>query len=217
MTRLDWGVTAGTRRLPGENCFCVPLVMMVVMPERATTVPQPPASADVLVPTQADAPRDRFLRLAEPRLDRAYRIAGLILGNAHEAEDAVQDALATAWRSLASLREDEAFGAWFDRILVNGCRDQLRRRKVVRFIPIEGSADPSIDDPFASVLARDAVLAPLATLPPDEKAIVVLHYWADLTLESVADRLGIPGGTVRSRLHRALERMRAHASEETRR
>jgi RNA polymerase sigma-70 factor (ECF subfamily) len=188
--------------------------MMNVMPERAPAVLLPDDRAPVPSPSHGSA-RDRFLRLAESRLDRAYRIAGLILGNANEAEDAVQDALAVAWRSLSSLRDDEVFDAWFDRILVNGCRDQMRRRKVVRFIPIDGSVDPMIEDPFATVIARDAVLAPLATLPADEKAIVVLHYWADLTLEAVAERLGIPGGTVRSRLHRALGRMRAHATQET--
>jgi RNA polymerase sigma-70 factor (sigma-E family) len=158
--------------------------------------------------------RTRFLELVSPRLDRAYRLAGLLLGNAGEAEEAVQDTLAGAWRSLDGLRDEERFGAWFDRMLVNGCRDRLRRRKVVRFVPIDGAPDPVLADPFAAVLERDAVLRQLAVLDADERAIVVLHYWADLRLEDVANRLGIPVGTVKSRLHRALDRMRSQLPSE---
>src|SRR6476469_8664659 len=146
----------------------------------------------------------RFLALASPRLDRSYRLAGLLLGNAGDAEEAVQDALAGAWRSWDSLRDEERFGAWFDRLLVNGCRDRLRRRKVVRFVPIEGAADPIVADPFSAVLARDAVLRQLSVLEPDERASVALHYGADLRREDGASRLDIPVGTVKSRLHRAL-------------
>jgi RNA polymerase sigma-70 factor (ECF subfamily) len=160
--------------------------------------------------TVSETPSDeghRFMALAEPRLDRAFRLAGLILGSSSDAEDAVQDALAAAWRSFDSLRDVERFDAWFDRILVNGCRDTMRRRKLVRFVPIDGAA-PEAADPFAGVVARDAVLRRVVGLPVEERVIVVLHYWADLPLDDVADRLDIPLGTVKSRLHRALERMR---------
>ena len=73
----------------------------------------------------------RFLQLARRDLDRAYRLAGLILGDALEAEDAVQDALLRAWRSAGTVRDLEGFQAWFDQILVNGCRDRLRRRRTI--------------------------------------------------------------------------------------
>jgi DNA-directed RNA polymerase specialized sigma24 family protein len=91
----------------------------------------------------ADTRRTAFLAASRPGLDRAYRLAGLLLADAHEAEDAVQDALIVAWQSFDTLREAAVFGAWFDRILVNGCRDRLRRRNVVRFIPIDGGARTS--------------------------------------------------------------------------
>jgi RNA polymerase sigma-70 factor (ECF subfamily) len=146
----------------------------------------------------------RFMRLARRDLDRSYRLAGLILGDALEAEDAVQDALLRAWRSTASLRDVEGFQAWFDRILVNGCRDRLRRRKTVRFIPLDPTMDPAAaGDPFRAIVERDALLAGLKALDPDERVVVVLHYWADLSLEHIADRIGAPIGTVKSRLHRA--------------
>ncbi len=151
---------------------------------------------------------ERFLHLAGSELDRAYRLAGFILGDAADAEDATQDALVRAWRSIGSVRDPDGFRPWFDRILVNVCRDRLRRRQRVRFTPLAGMDDlVSARDPFGAVLDRDEVLARLKLLNPDERVVVVLHYWADLTLVAVAERLGWPIGTVKSRLHRALDRM----------
>jgi RNA polymerase sigma-70 factor (ECF subfamily) len=157
---------------------------------------------------QRDPAAERFLELARPCLDRAYRLAGLLLGNAADAEDAVQDALTQAWRSFTDLRDHDRFGAWLDRIVVNACRDRLRRRQTVRFVPLD-VATPEASDPFAAVLASDALLRLIAALPLEERAIVVLHYWADLPLDEVAARLAIPVGTCKSRLHRALGRVRS--------
>jgi RNA polymerase sigma-70 factor (ECF subfamily) len=157
---------------------------------------------------QADASsRARFIAASRPALDRAYRLAGLLLADAHEAEDAVQDALVVAWQSFGTLRETEKFDAWFDRILVNGCRDRLRRRNVVRFIPMDAGIDPVGRDPFAAFIERDALLAGLVRLSPDERIVVVLRFWADLPLDAIAERLSWPLGTVKSRLHRALGRL----------
>lgn len=153
--------------------------------------------------------RDRFLALSSGAVDRAYRLAGLLLGDATEAEDAVGDAMERAWSRFGQLREPQGFEAWFDRILVNLCRDRLRRRRVVRFIPLEPRHDrPAPGDAFLAVIDRDAVLHPMRDLSSDERLVVVLHFWADLTLAEVATRTGQPIGTVKSRLHRALERMR---------
>jgi RNA polymerase sigma-70 factor (ECF subfamily) len=163
--------------------------------------------------TSHDVLAERFLALAAPRLDYVYRLAGLLLGSAADAEDAVQDGLAQAWRSFDDLRLEDRFGAWLDRIVINVCRDRLRRRRIVRFVPLDG-VNPEMDDPFARVVAADAVLRPIARLPAEERAVVVLHYWADLPLDGVAMRLGIPTGTCRSRLHRALDRMRAEIPAE---
>jgi RNA polymerase sigma factor (sigma-70 family) len=153
--------------------------------------------------------RERFVAASRPVLDRAYRLAGLLLANAHEAEDAVQDALVIAWQSFDTIREPGKFAPWFDRIVVNGCRDRLRRRGVVRFIPMEGDIDPSGRDPFQAFIERDALLAHLDRLSPDERIVIVLRFWADLPLEAIAERLDWPLGTVKSRLHRALGRLRA--------
>ena len=175
---------------------------------RLLTVPMDARPAEIPGPDADVARRADFLASARPVLDRAYRLAGLLLADSIEAEDAVQDALVIAWRSFGYLRETDKFGAWFDRILVNGCRDRLRRRNVVRFIPMDAGIDPAGRDPFQTFLERDVLLAGLIRLTPDERIVVVLRYWADLPLEAIAERLGWPLGTVKSRLHRALDRLR---------
>lgn len=155
-------------------------------------------------PAALDDVHERFLRLAGSGMDRAYRLAGLVLGDGTEAEDAVQDALLRAWNGAGTLRDAAGFEAWFDRILVNGCRDRLRRRKVVRFIPIDSTHDTvPVRDAFGAIGDRDAILAGLQALQADDRVVVVLHYWADLRLEDIAARLECPTGTVKSRLHRA--------------
>jgi RNA polymerase sigma factor (sigma-70 family) len=166
-----------------------------------------------LVTRDGDAATDRILRLAEAELDRAYRLAGLILGDQHEAQDATQDALLRAWRSAASLRDIAGFQAWFDRILVNVCRDRLHRRGRIRQVMLDeaGSTMP-IRDPFRDVLDRDETLRAVALLDDDLRIVILLHYWADLTLDGVAERVGWPVGTVKSRLHRALRQMRDQLS-----
>ena len=181
------------------------------------------ASAHMVLPLEDSlaneggaAAADRFLRLANGELDRAYRLAGLLLGDQHEAEDATQDALLRAWRSAASLRDPTGFQAWFDRILVNVCRDRLRRRGRVRLITIDDALSASADrDPFRTIFDRDEVLRAMGSLDDDHRIVIVLHYWADLTLEGVADRVGWPVGTVKSRLHRGLMTMRTRLDAAT--
>jgi RNA polymerase sigma factor (sigma-70 family) len=159
---------------------------------------------------------ERFLRLANGELDRAYRLGGLILGNRQEAEDATQEALLRAWQSTGSLRDPGGFQAWFDRILVNVCKDRLRRRGRVRVIPLDPIlAVPEDRDPFREISDTDDVARAIASLDDDLRIVIVLHYWADLTLEGVAERVGWPLGTVKSRLHRGLKLMRVRLATST--
>ena len=109
------------------------------------------------------------------------------------------------------LRDVDGFSAWFDRILVNGCRDRLRRRRddtVRRARPDDRSCRRT--DPFRALAEHDALMAGLRVLDPDERVAVVLHYWADLSVQDIADRTGSPIGTVKSRLHRARGVLRRH-------
>jgi RNA polymerase sigma factor (sigma-70 family) len=150
----------------------------------------------------------RFRTLASGELRRSYRLAGLLVGSGPEAEDIVQDALTRAWRNMSRLRDPDKFQQWFDRIIVNACRDHLRRRRLITFAPVPDEALLiGTTDPFQAVLDRDEALGAMAGLDIEERAVIVLHYWADLTLEQVALRLGIPVGTAKTRLHRALRAM----------
>lgn len=160
---------------------------------------------DLAGPLEAEV---RVLLANRPAIDRLYRLAGLLLGDSSDAEDATQEAIARAWRSAGSLRDVGHAQAWLDRILVNVCRDRLRRRQVVRFIALDDGNAARPSDPFQEVLDRDEALRAMAALGADQRVVVVLHYWGGLTLDEIAIRTGWPAGTVRSRLHHALERMR---------
>ena len=149
-----------------------------------------------------------FRDLAEQHLERSYRLAHVILGNAADAQDATHDAFVQAWRRWPSLRDPAKFPQWFDRILVNTCRDRLRRS--TRFPTQDLSADLTAGhDPTGAALDRDVIGLALATLSPDHQVVVVLRFYRDLTAEDIARILGIRVGTVHSRLHYALQRLRA--------
>ena len=143
------------------------------------------------------------------RIGDAYRLARAILMDDGEAEDAVQEAALAAWRRQGSLRDPARFEIWFERIVVNQCRDQLRRRKrSVQLAPplvaYEAAAAP-VDTGTDADLDRA-----IAALDADHRVVVVMRYWQDRTVEDIADRLGIPAGTVKSRLHHALKRLRTN-------
>lgn len=151
-----------------------------------------------------------FDALGRAQLDRAYRLAGLILGSAAEAEDATQEALLRAWGQRRSLRDPNRAQAWFDRILVNACRDQLRRRRhTVRWTDAAGVLPTAVADPFVALQSRDELMRGLTLLSADHRIVLVMRYWADLSVDAIAERLGVPAGTVKSRLHYALSAIRA--------
>ena len=148
-----------------------------------------------------------FLEIAEAHLDASYRLAAAILGDRGEAEDATQDALVIAWRRWQQLRDPDRFEAWFHRILVNTCRDRLRRvarRPTTDLSPeLAGASDPTsaVDD-------HDQIGRAMALLSADHRIVVTLRYYLDLPIDQIAARLGVPAGTVNSRLHNALRQMR---------
>jgi RNA polymerase sigma-70 factor (ECF subfamily) len=138
-----------------------------------------------------------FVGLVQPELPGAYRLAGYLLRDAADAEDATQVALEKAWQVWPKLRETDRFGAWFDRIVVNVCRDRLRAKRGSRVLELDDEA-----------LARDEVGRLIRKLPPDHQIVVALRFWRDLSVEEIAERLQMPSGTVKSRLHYAMKTLR---------
>ncbi len=164
-----------------------------------------------------DGRADAFRRLADRHLDGAYRLAAVILNDRVEAEDAVHDAAVAAWRAFAELRDPASFEAWFRRILVNGCRDRLRARTRRRVVDVGrelvDAEHPAVPDTSEATAARDALDRALGALDPDHQVVIALRFHADLTVPAIAEALGIPEGTVKSRLHHALGRLRAAMEE----
>ncbi len=145
-----------------------------------------------------------------------YRIATAMVGAA-DARDVTQETLVAAWRQLPRLRDDARFEPWLRQICVNRCRNELRRRArhpetnnlLADAFETDGtsSVDPSAVD------RRLAVSDALGVLPATQRAVIVLHYLADLPLREVAATLSIPEGTVKSRLNAALTQLRAEFPE----
>jgi RNA polymerase sigma factor (sigma-70 family) len=180
-------------------------------PAGSLTIAEPRATEDAAV-----RPRDRadlFRSLVGPALDEAYRRAAVLLGDRLEAEDAVHDAAERAWLGSGSLRDPDRFDAWFGRILVNVCRDRLRkRRRVARIEMFDDGVEA--EDPGAGAHVdragdRQIVIDSLAVLSAEERVAVVLRYDADLTVPEIARLTGAREGTVKSRLHHALRKLRA--------
>ena len=151
-----------------------------------------------------------FTELVDLDGDRCYAIAYRILRDAERAQDAVQQAFLLAWRELPRLRDPERFDPWLHRLLVNACYEELRRNRRwntnLRSLPVDGPGGP---DTTVSVDDRDALDRAFVRLTPEHRAVFVLHHHAGLTLGEVADVVGVPLGTVKSRLHHATRAMRA--------
>ena len=151
-----------------------------------------------------------FTQLVDLEGDLCYAIAYRILRDVERAQDAVQQAFLLAWRDLPRLRDPERFGPWLHRLLVNACYEELRRHRRwstrIRALPIDGPSGP---DPIVSIDDRDQLDRAFGRLTPEHRAVFVLHHHAGHTLAEIADVVGVPVGTVKSRLHHATRSMRA--------
>jgi RNA polymerase sigma-70 factor (ECF subfamily) len=153
---------------------------------------------------------DAFDALVRATGDRCVGIAFRILRDLHLAEDAVQAAYVTAWRDLPSLREPERFEAWLHRLLTRACYAEARRsRRFTGNIRVLSAEPAAANDDLLSFHDRDQLERSMARISLDQRAVLVFHHYAGLTLPEIAERLDIPLGTVKSRLHYATQAMRA--------
>ena len=165
---------------------------------------------DELVERARHGDRDAFASLVHVISDRMYAIAVRILRDTDLAQDALQGALVTAWRQLPTLRDPARFEAWIRRLLVHSCYAEARRRRSwtanVRVLPVDGPVGP---DGLLSIVERDALDRAFRRVSVEHRAVFVLHHHLGLSLVEIAETLGIPAGTARSRLHYATRLLRA--------
>lgn len=155
-----------------------------------------------------------FEGLVGPWVDEMYRAAAAMVGEA-DARDVTQEALLDAWRGFARFRDPERVRAWLHAIVANRSRKHLRaRRSRPRFVPMLNSPEGTVDDRSAVLAERDRLDRAFDALPADQRIALALHYALDLSVPQVAAVLAVPDGTVKSRIHAGVERLRAELGAE---
>jgi RNA polymerase sigma-70 factor (ECF subfamily) len=172
-----------------------------------------------LVDQAAAGDREARRALFERFREVAYRVALRVTGRPEDAMDVVQDSFIRAFDRLGSFQQESGFQTWLLRIVTNRALDLVRARKVRLAIPLDGGED----DPVPAVATRDALTRPgerleqhelgerlrraIETLPPDQRAVFGLYATGELTYGQIAETLGVPIGTVMSRLYHARRKL----------
>ena len=160
---------------------------------------------------------EAFTELARLAIDKLYAIARLILHDEERADDAVQEALVGAWRDIAALRDPDRFEVWLRRLLIHACFREARRERARGRMELHvETLDPHAPDAIGQVADRDQLEHAFRRLTPEQRALIVLHYYLGLPVSETADVLGLPVGTIKSRLHRTTQAMRATLDAEAR-
>ena len=167
-----------------------------------------------LVDAAVDGDRDAFRALVEPVVPGALGVATIVTGSPADAADAVQDALLSAWRGLPGLRDADAFPAWFRQHVVRAAMRTAKRRGRVLELDMDV---PDAPDALDRAVAGRTLGRAFDRLGPDDRLILTLHHYLGLPVAETAVHLSIPTGTVKSRVHAAMRRLRAAYDAEERR
>ena len=141
--------------------------------------------------------------------DQLHSVARRILRDPYLAEDATQQALLDAWRNLPSLRDPDRFEAWLYRLLVNACHAEARRERRHRVnVRLLESDEPAVYDASSHIATQQQLDQAFRRLGVEHRTVIVLIHYLGFSASEAADAMGTPIGTVRSRLHYALEHLR---------
>lgn len=161
-----------------------------------------------LVERARNGDHDAFAALVRSEIGSLHGLARLVLRDRGRAEDAVQETLLKAWRDLPRLREPDRFRAWLRRLLINACHDEGRRLGRRRGeVALETRHEPNAADPFNDMLHRDELGRGFARLTAEQRSVLSLRYYLDLSSADGAAAMGMRESTFRSKVHRALRAM----------
>jgi len=164
----------------------------------------------VLVERAMAGDHEAFSELTRLSIAKLYAVARLSLRDNERAEDATQEALVAAWRWFSTLRDPDRFDAWMRRLLVHACyreAAQAKRRTTIEATVISITRPGA--DPGAALADQDQIERGFRRLSPEQRTLIVLHFYLGLPMAETAEILDLPVGTVKSRLFRAIQQMRA--------
>ena len=162
-----------------------------------------PLSDEDLVARAAGGDVSAFEALVAPRLDRSVRTASAILGREADAHDVVQEAFVATWRHLPKLRDRTKFDAWLSKMIVNRCRDALRRRHRSPEVALDVALNLHSEDESDAAAGMAALTTAFERLSIDHRHLLVMHHLHRVPVANLARELGIPEGTAKWRLHAA--------------
>ena len=152
--------------------------------------------------------QDAFAGLVRLHQRRAYLVARAIVTVHEDAEDAVQEGFVRAWNALNRFDSSQGFAAWLNRIVANAALDIARRRKVRTTDELSDSLQSPFRDPAQDAELKVRLADALAQLPERARSVIVMHDVEGYTHLEIGEMLGIPGGTARSDLHHARQKLR---------
>jgi RNA polymerase sigma-70 factor, ECF subfamily len=174
----------------------------------------PDLQMELLMMAAKSGDAEAFMKLMDWQKANLYRIAQAFLNNEQDTFDALQETSFRAYRGIAKLKDKALFETWLTRILLNCCNDEYRRRKrrgLFAQLKIIVSSQPSFSgESDLKITLEEAI----RELPANQKEIIILKYIQQYTLTEIAVILGCPEGTVKTRLHKALGRLRGTLGRE---
>lgn len=158
---------------------------------------------------------DSFYKLIEPIKDNLYKMAFSYVGNEQDALDCVHESIVKAIRSLPLLKEPQHFNTWINRIVINSCKDYIRKNNKVTLVDIQDYESIALTEDDKFIEAEELYLA-LNQLKKEEKDLIVMRYINDLSLKTLAEKFNLPLGTIKSRVNRTLIKLRVYMEESKR-